>query len=89
MILSEIDKNGIIAQRAMATKLNVSLGKINYCIKALTEVGYVKLGNFTNSTNKIKYLYLLTPQGIKAKTYLTKKYLRIKLEEYNRLKELL
>ena len=86
-ILIDIDKNTSVNQRAMAKKHKVSLGKINYCIKALVDVGLIKLDNFSNSNNKLNYLYLLTPKGIAAKTVLTKKFLQIKLEEYNNLLE--
>lgn len=89
MILHEIEKNCITDQRSIAAKLKISLGKVNYCIKALIEVGYIKLDNFSNSKKKAKYLYILTPNGVLAKTKLTKKFLHIKLEEYNRLKDLL
>jgi EPS-associated MarR family transcriptional regulator len=89
LILHEIEKNSITDQRSIASKLKISLGKVNYCIKALIEVGYIKLDNFSNSKRKVKYLYILTPKGVFAKTRLTKKFLLIKLEEYNKLKNLL
>lgn len=89
MVIVEIEKNNSINQRALANTLNTSLGKINYCIKALIAIGFIKLGNFSNSQNKLQYLYLLTPQGVLAKTRLTKKFLNIKQQEYNKLKELL
>ena len=88
-LMLEIEKNSSINQRALAKTFNVSLGKINYCIKALIDVGFIKLDNFSNAQNKLQYLYLLTPQGIAAKTRLTKKFLKIKQQEYNQLKELL
>ena len=89
MLIVEIEKNSSINQRALAKTLNTSLGKINYCIKALVNIGFIKLDNFSNAQNKLQYLYLLTPQGIAAKTRLTKKFLKIKQQEYNQLKELL
>jgi EPS-associated MarR family transcriptional regulator len=89
MVIVEIEKNSSINQRALAQKLNISLGKINYCIKALIDVGFIKIDNFSNAQNKLQYLYLITPQGIAAKTRLTKKFLKIKQKEYNQLKELL
>ena len=88
-LMLEIEKNSSINQRALAKKFNVSLGKINYCIKALIDLGFIKIDNFSNAQNKLQYLYLLTPQGIAAKARLTKKFLKIKLDEYNKLKELL
>ena len=78
-LMLEIEKNSSINQRALAKTFNVSLGKINYCIKALIDVGFIKLDNFSNAQNKLQYLYLLTPQGIAAKTRLTKKFLKINL----------
>lgn len=88
-LMLEIEKNSSINQRALAKNFNMSLGKINYCIKALIDVGFIKLNNFSNAQNKLQYLYLLTPEGIVAKTRLTKKFLKIKHDEYNQLKELL
>lgn len=88
-LMLEIEKNNSINQRALAKRFNMSLGKINYCIKALIDIGLIKVDNFSNSQNKLQYLYLLTPQGIAAKTRLTKKFLKIKKQEYNQLKELL
>jgi len=87
MVMIEVEKNNQISQRAMAEKLNISLGKLNYCLKALVKLGYIKLNNFTNSQNKLQYLYLLTPEGIAAKTMLLKKFIKIKLDEHNKLKE--
>lgn len=89
MVMLEIEKNSSINQRALANTLSTSLGKINYCIKALINIGFVKLDNFSNSEKKLQYLYLITPEGIAAKTRLTKKFLKIKQKEYNQLKELL
>ena len=88
-LMLEIEKNSSINQRALAKNFNMSLGKINYCIKALIDVGFIKLNNFSSAQNKVQYLYLLTPEGIAAKTRLTKKFLKIKHDEYNQLKELL
>ena len=65
--------------------MNFSLGKVNYCIKSLTKVGLIKLQNFSNSDKKLGYLYVLTPKGIKEKTILTKRFLKIKQLEYEKL----
>ena len=65
--------------------MGFSLGKVNYCIKALTEIGFIKLQNFSQSDQKIGYLYVLTPKGIKEKTILTKQFLKIKQSEYEKL----
>jgi len=88
-LMLEIEKNSSINQRALAKTFNTSLGKINYCIKALVGIGIIKLDNLSNAQNKVQYLYILTPQGIAAKTRLIKKFLKIKQQEYNNLKELL
>ena len=75
-----------ISQRAMAKELGISLGGVNYCIKALVKKGLVKLDNFGANKNKVSYFYLLTPAGIALKAQLTTKFLSVKLEEYEALK---
>ena len=78
-----IEENGNISQRQISNKLGLSLGKINYCISALKDIGFVKVKNFTDSNNKLNYLYFLTPLGIKEKTRATLKFLEKKKEEYD------
>ena len=73
-------------QRDLSKVLGVSLGKVNYCIKKLTEKGFVKLMNFRNNPNKVGYVYLLTPKGVEEKTKLTFSFLKIKMREYEVLK---
>ena len=80
-----IDKEPTISQRQMADSLGMSLGKVNYCLSALVEVGFVKLGNFKRSNTKMGYLYLLTPSGVKAKLEITKRFLKNKQLEYDKL----
>jgi EPS-associated MarR family transcriptional regulator len=80
-----IDKEPTISQRQMANSLGMSLGKVNYCLSALVEVGFVKLGNFKRSRSKMGYLYLLTPHGLKAKIEITKRFLKNKQLEYDKL----
>ena len=75
-----------ITQRQMASQLGISLGGLNYCLKALVEKGWVKMDNFSRNPNKLKYSYLLTPRGVKAKTTLTARFLKRKLTEYEELK---
>lgn len=75
-----------ISQRGLAEALGVSLGKINYCVKALLDQGWVKATNFRNSHNKLAYAYLLTPSGIDAKSRITVRFLKRKIEEYEILK---
>ncbi len=84
-ILHIIDKNPDVSQRGIAKSTNLSLGKVNYCIKALIEIGFVKLQNFSNSKNKSGYLYILTPKGVKEKTIITKNFLKRKQSEYENL----
>ena len=67
--------------------MGVSLGKVNYCIKKLTEKGWIKLTNFSNSSNKLGYMYLLTPHGMEQKAMLTVSFLKVKVQEFELLKE--
>ena len=75
------------SQRKLASNLGFSLGKLNYCLNALRAKGLVKLKNFKNNKNKIGYTYLLTPKGISAKTKLTIRYMKLKMQEYDELKD--
>ena len=86
-VLRIIEENPEITQRELAQELNISLGKVNYCLKALIQKGWVKANNFKNSNNKSAYAYLLTPKGIERKTKITARYLRSKIEEYESLKK--
>ena len=85
-VLKILEQNPQISQRELAKEMGVSLGKVNYCLKALIEKGHVKAENFRKSDNKVAYLYLLTPKGIKAKARITASYLQRKLEEYSVLR---
>jgi EPS-associated MarR family transcriptional regulator len=85
-ILKIVHEEPQINQRQLAERLGVSLGKTNYLLKALLDKGYVKAGNFIRAENKLKYAYLLTPEGIKAKVRLTRNYLARKEEEYVAMK---
>jgi EPS-associated MarR family transcriptional regulator len=84
-IMHLISKENNLSQRNISKKLGLSLGKVNYCLQSLIDVGFIKLNNFNKSKNKFNYVYLLTPQGIKAKIEITKLFLRKKQEEYNKL----
>ena len=86
-ILREISKNPSISQREIAKKSRMSLGKVNYAIKSLIEKGYVKIHNFSESKNKRNYMYILTPAGMYQKAKLTTAFLKLKMEEYERLKK--
>jgi len=80
-ILKHIESNPQISQRELAQALGVSVGKVNYCIRALVDKGMVKAGNFQRNTNKWGYMYLLTSKGIEEKAQLTKHFLQRKLAE--------
>ncbi len=75
-----------INQRELAVALGVSLGKANYCIRALLAKGQIKMQNFKNSKNKLAYAYVLTPEGIAARADLTAQFLQVKVAEYERLR---
>ncbi len=85
-ILRILQEDPDLTQRELADRLGMSVGRLNYCINALIEKGFVKVGNFQNSKNKFKYVYLLTPQGIAEKVTLTHRFLKRKMEEYASLK---
>jgi EPS-associated MarR family transcriptional regulator len=86
-LLRKLESNPHYTQRELSREMGVSLGKVNYCLKKLTEKGWVKLSNFTHNPNKICYAYLLTPQGIEEKSRLTFSFLKRKLNEYEILKK--
>ena len=81
-IIKKIQKDPIQSQRQLSNSCGVSLGSINYCLKALVEKGYVKAKNLKNSQNKLAYAYILTPSGIILKKELTLAFLRRKQAEY-------
>jgi EPS-associated MarR family transcriptional regulator len=74
------------SQRDLARELGTSLGKVNYCLNALIDKGLVKVRNFRNSRNKMRYAYFLTPRGIESKATITVQFLRRKMAEYEDLK---
>jgi len=84
-ILREIETDPEMTQRALSLRLGLSLGKINFLVKALVEKGLIKVENFKNSKNKSAYLYSLTPNGFEEKTKATYHFLKRKIEEYERL----
>ena len=86
-ILRFIKKQTDLTQRDMAKSLKLSLGKVNYCIKSLKDKGLIKIKNFRKNSNKIGYLYILTPKGLSKKTELTIKFMKRKLQEYEVLKK--
>ena len=86
-ILRRIYNKADSSQRKLSKELNISLGKINYCLNALKEKGYVKISNFKKSKTKSKYLYVLTPKGISEKTRITLIFMKNKMKEYDELKK--
>jgi EPS-associated MarR family transcriptional regulator len=86
-VIKLIEQNAEISQRTLSKELGVSLGKVNYCLRALIDKGWVKAKNFKNSQNKLAYRYVLTPEGIQKRTELTSRFLKRKLAEYERLQQ--
>ena len=86
-ILRKLQKKPNSTQRELAEELGFSLGKLNYCLKALQQKGLVKIENFKKNPNKINYLYVLTPAGIAEKTKLTLNFMKRKMKEYDELKK--
>ncbi len=81
-----LQDNPKLSQRELSQALGLSLGGVNYCLKALVDKGWVKMRNFQNNPNKRAYAYLLTPQGVIEKARLTARFLKRKMEEYEALK---
>ncbi len=87
-VLRRIQKKPESSQRELAEELGFSLGKLNYCLKALQKKGFVKLQNFQKQSNKINYLqYVITPKGISERTKLTINFMKRKMKEYDELKK--
>ncbi len=85
-ILRKIVEKPESTQRELAKGLNLSLGKLNYCLKALREKGLIKIQNFKKNPKKLNYVYVLTPKGITEKTKLTINFMKRQMEEYDKLK---
>ena len=86
-LLRKLDANPDLTQRQLSDEMGVSLGKVNYCMRKLIEKGWVKFANFSNNPKKSNYIYLLTPNGIEQKAKLTIEFLKIKINEYELLKD--
>lgn len=87
-LLRKIQKKPKTSQRELANELGFSLGKLNYCLKALKKKGLVKLQNFQNQSDKISYLqYIITPKGIAERTKLTINFMKRKMNEYDQLRK--
>ena len=81
-----IEANPGMSQRDIARELGMSLGKVNYCLRAVAQKGWIKATNFKNNHNKAAYIYWLTPRGIEMKARMTVKFLSIKVQEYESLR---
>jgi EPS-associated MarR family transcriptional regulator len=86
-VLHLLDEESNLTQRKLAQKLGISLGAVNYCLKALIDIGHIKAGNFNKNPDKSVYFYLLTPKGIAEKAHLTAGFLKRKMAEYQALKK--
>tara|TARA_B100002051_G_C16539724_1_gene536898 strand:+ start:413 stop:742 length:330 start_codon:yes stop_codon:yes gene_type:complete len=86
-LLRKISKKPESSQRELASKMDVSLGKLNYLLNELKLKGLIKIKNFKRHPNKTGYLYLLTPRGIAEKTKITLNFMKRKLQEYDELKK--
>ena len=86
-VLRKVKNNPDISQRQMAKDLGFSLGKLNYCLKALQKKGLIKINNFRKNPNKVNYIYVLTPKGIAEKTKLTINFMKRTMAEYDQLKK--
>ncbi len=80
-----VEKRPEISQREISEELGMALGRVNYILRALSDKGLVKIANFRNSRNKLRYAYILTPEGISTRSALTANFLRTKLREYDAL----
>jgi len=85
-ILRKIGKKSELSQREIAKDLDLSLGKVNYCLTELKKKGLIKINNFKKNKNKSNYIYLLTPKGITEKTKITIRFMKEKMREYDELK---
>ena len=84
-LMKSIDAEPQLSQRALSESLGISLGKVNYCLKALVAKGLIKVKNFQHSDNKTAYAYILTPKGVEEKALVTVRFLLRKMAEYEQL----
>lgn len=85
-VMRMLQENPDLTQRELAERLGISVGGLNYCLKALIEKGLVKMKNFAHAKNKFGYVYVLTPRGLSERAALTQVFLARKMEEYELLK---
>ena len=84
-LMQILEKDDRASQRLISQNTGFSIGKVNYCLKALADIGFIKIHNFNNSSQKINYAYILTPKGIQEKTAITKQFIIKKKQEYDKL----
>lgn len=84
-LMHHIQNDTNASQREIAEKTGFSIGKVNYCLKALIDIGFIKVQNFNNSSHKIKYAYILTPKGVQEKAAITRQFIVKKKQEYDKL----
>jgi EPS-associated MarR family transcriptional regulator len=85
-ILRLLQDNPNLSQREIAAEVKISIGAVNYCLRALVEKGWIKINNFRSFNNRLRYAYVLTPRGLSEKSSLTRRFLQCKLTEYERIK---
>ncbi|WP_075534784.1 MarR family EPS-associated transcriptional regulator [Candidatus Pelagibacter communis] len=86
-VLRQIQKKPKSSQRQLASDLGFSLGKLNYCVKALKQKGLIKINKFKKNKNKINYIYILTPKGINYRIKITIQFMKKKMKEYDEMKK--
>ena len=86
-VLRQIQKKPKSSQRQLAIDLGFSLGKLNYCVKALKQKGLIKINKFKKNKNKINYIYILTPKGINYRIKITIQFMKKKMKEYDEMKK--
>lgn len=84
-LMHHIEKDGEASQRKISKNTGFSLGKVNYILKGLIDIGFIKIQNFNKSSNKLNYVYILTPKGMKQKKIITKQFILKKKQEYDKL----
>ena len=86
LLLKDLSKENNLSQRVLSQRLALSIGRVNYLLSSLIDKGLIKAKRFKNSKNKIAYMYILTPDGIKSKMQLSRAFLKRKLDEYEMIK---
>jgi len=88
-LLKILSEDSSLTQREMSRRMGISLGKLNYCLTELAKKGFVKIHRFKDSSNRTKYMYLLTPRGMEEKTRVAMSFLKSKVREYEEIKKVI